>query len=224
MSICLVFSFLLLETQTLFVVCHSNSDLKEERSEHGFFQSKMSVLINGLWNKRRIQSIITLCFNNSCLLFYQEKKKREKKKAAILYFRLKRTYFSPKKQTPKLLAFNFSPLLLLNEKSITCVSIILATNLLCSYKLQKLLSSISLKGKNACYLANWRVKSDLLLSSDSPPFSSDFKLNDTFIERSPKTLHCITRLFLSLHYNRIALGDNMFITLELNLLCKSEKL
>lgn len=173
MSICLVFSFLLLATQTLFVVCHSNSDLKEERSEHGFFQSKMSVLINGLWNKRRIQSIITLCFINSCLLFYQGKKKgRKKKKAAILYFRLKRTYFSPKKQTPKLLAFNFSPLLLLNQKSITCVSIILATNLLCSYKLQKLLSSISLKRRNACYLANWRVKSDLLLSSDSapPPF------------------------------------------------------
>lgn len=87
------------------------------------FQSQMSVLINSLWNKRRIQSIITLCFTNSWLLFCYLRKKR-KKKAAILCFRLKGTYFSPKKQTSKLLAFNFSPLLLLNQKS----------NLLCSYK------------------------------------------------------------------------------------------
>jgi len=34
MSVCLVFSFSMLETQSLLLVCHSDSDLKEEGSEH----------------------------------------------------------------------------------------------------------------------------------------------------------------------------------------------
>lgn len=129
MSTCLVFSFPLLAAQTLFMVCHSNPHLKEDGSERGFFHPKMSVLIHGLSNKRRIQSSFTLCFTDSCLLFCcLRKREKTNQPNSNTWF-----LFSPKAQTLKLLAFNFSSLLL-NRKSITCVSRILATNLLHSYK------------------------------------------------------------------------------------------
>lgn len=169
------------------MVCRSDPHLKEDASEHGFFQPKMSVLIHGLSDKRRIRSSITLWFTNSCLLFSCLRKKREKKKqptSNTLFL------FSPRHKHLNYLLLIFPLFCWTKNQLLVWAEFWLQ---ICYTAINNVSAETSvihkLKSRNGSYLGNWRVRSDLLLSSDIF-FPSVLILNLTThsLEGPPK--HC----------------------------------
>lgn len=139
---------------------------------------------------KRGYSQLKHCFTNFCLLLF--KKKKKKSSSALL--QLKRNLFSLRGANTNMTYFYFFPLFCCWLKNQFPVEAELWLQI-CRAAINNVTTENSvshkLKRRNASYLANWRVKSDLLHSSDFFfffPFCSDFRLNDMFIERRPKTL------------------------------------
>lgn len=78
------------------------SDLEEEGSERGFFQCKVSALMEWLV-KQRGCSQLTDCFTDFCLFFCRSRKE----KAAVLCFSLKRSLFFLREANTKMTCFIF---------------------------------------------------------------------------------------------------------------------
>lgn len=128
----------------------------------------------------------------------------------MLCFSLERSlFFFSKKQTPKLLAlfFIYFPSFAAGSTNQFLVK--------GEFWLQICMAAINNvsaenSGKEKCFFFS-KLKSDLLPSSDLfPPFCSDFKFNDTFLERCPKTL----QRFRASLANSVVLGNLLLLLLS----------
>lgn len=114
---------------------------------------------------KRGYSQLKHCFTNFCLLLF--KKKKKKSSSALL--QLKRNLFSLRGANTNMTYFYFFPLFCCWLKNQFPVEAELWLQI-CRAAINNVTTEKSvshkLKRRNASYLANWRVKSDLLHSSD----------------------------------------------------------